>query len=263
MRRISHVFCLLFFASFSYFIEASRSRIGVLYDEDVVDVASASAARTACMKRLSPLGYEIDYVPIETLLLGESDLDEYALLVIPGGQTTKIETKLEGEGRGILNAFHRKGGHCLGICGGAFLLSQTTKYEGVSSGDILHRYGVAPVHSEGPYPGGEPRCVSMSVWQDGKAMTSMRSMDAFWVHGGLMRVTPDSLGDDALEVVARYNQDRALSTVKDPIAIVKYQPNEGGRVILSQVHIEDPRSDEALWPYVVDQFGLPALTEAY
>lgn len=264
MRKISYIFCLVCFVSATGFIQAGRSQVWVLHDEDVLDVASSSAARDACTRSFRPLGYETDYIPIEKLLCEERNWDACALLVIPGGQTTKIEEKMGDKGRGILQVFHEKGGHCLGICGGAFLLSQTTQYDGISSGDILHRYALAPVHSKGPYPGGEPRCLPVSVWREGKKVSSLSHLEAWWAHGGVMELIPHSLPDgDKLDVIARYSPGRSKASVEEPISILKYQPSSRGQVILSHVHIEYPRSSEFLWEYIVSQFALPPLAASY
>lgn len=199
------------------------------------------------------LGFKIESVNAATLKT-QDWWDTTALLVMPGGPTSKMEKCLEDVGKTNIQKFvQEQKGNILGICGGAFLLSNTTRYQGVQGGKILNRFNLCPVFSIGPVLERTGVTQLRPVKQPHEEVMPRES--SYYDRGGDIGAEEAIAGLQFL-----YSYDVAVSPLLHAIASYKPpdQPNHG-TVVLSHVHIEHHTTTAAVRQSVFNSFNIKAL----
>ncbi|MDB5387716.1 MAG: hypothetical protein JWM11_3362 [Planctomycetaceae bacterium] len=155
-------------------------------------------------------------------------LNAHQALILPGGWAP-FQWAAAGEtGLSSIKGYVERGGRCLAICAGAYLISRETKYEGK-----IYPYplGLYDGTAEGPVPGlavfPKPGSVSITVTAAG----TRRGLEIISGQRALYSGGPSFVGGTGCEILARY-PNGSSAAISRPVG--------KGEVILLGVHFERP-----------------------
>lgn len=195
------------------------ARVGVYADAGVWHLGLVNVV--ACLEQAQ--------LPCRALLHEDlGHLEGVQGVVLPGGYAPYQYAAMGPEGLGRIRGFVTQGGRCLGVCAGAYLLSQTVRYLGLSFPYPLGLFdGVAegPVAGLAAYPASGPVTVKVTPAgeQRGLAVADGRT----YLYGG----GPRFLGGTGVSVLLLYPDGT-------PAAI---QRSVGqGEIVATGVHMERP-----------------------
>ena len=205
--------------------QAGRLRVGVFADAGVWHVGARSI-----VEALEKQG--VSCRALDRSMMRNEELSRFDAIVLPGGWAPFQWAALGEPGLAALQQYVGKGGRCLGICAGAYLISKTTQYDGASYAYPLGLFdGIAkgPVEGLARYP--KPGEAKLSVTAEGrKRGLAGLSGAPFYYSGG-----PCFEGGTGVEVLARYPNDR-------PAAIRRKVGK--GQVVLIGVQLERPTPEK-------------------
>ena len=161
---------------------------------------------------LSP-EYEVSVVGAEEIAAGE--LAGYDALYMPGGYSSVAYYTLGELGRKAIVDYVRGGGKYYGVCGGAFLVSQTPVGKSAKAPEGTKFLGLIPFKDDKPhhYRGKAP--VKIRLTDEGRAVfPDSDEKRTVWYAGGPAFVYADEVEDSEFQVFARY-VSRVISTL-DP-----------------------------------------------
>lgn len=200
----------------------------------------------------------------EVAIVGADEISGGALagcdaLYMPGGYSSDVYNTLGEGGRRAIVDFVRGGGRYYGVCGGAFLVSQTPVGKAANAPAGTQFLGLLPFKDDKPhhYRGKAP--VRIRLTDDGRVVfPKSNEKRTVWYAGGPAFVDADEVDDAEVEIFARY-ESRVISTL-DPkptpdmngkAAIV------GGRVGKGMVYAQcpHPESHERNFDMVRDSFA--------
>ena len=187
--------------------------------------------------------YDVTIVGAKEVAAGE--LKKFDMLYMPGGYSSVAYNTLGEDGRKAIVDYIRGGGHYYGVCGGAFLISQTPVGKSAKAEPGTKFLGVLPFKDDKPhhYRGKAP--VRISLTDEGKKVFPKSDEKRIvWYAGGPAFIDADKVDDSELEVFVKYDT-RVISTL-DPrptpdmtgkAAIV------GGRVGKGKVYAQCPHPE--------------------
>lgn len=169
-------------------------------------------------------------------------LRDYDGLVLPGGWAPYQREALGKEGWEAICSFVERGGRCLAICAGAYLVSRETKYDGVT---YPYPIGLFDGVAQGAIPGlavfPKPGSVAVTVTIAGQR----RGLGDLTGHACYFSGGPCFVGGSQLQILATYPD-------KSPAAVSRSVGK--GEVILLGMHVERPApeigGDDAATPAV-------------
>jgi glutamine amidotransferase-like uncharacterized protein len=94
-------------------------------------------------------------VPLGPGPLRAEDLHDLAAVVLPGGWAPEALAAIGAEGVGVLRDFVRRGGGCLAVCAGAYLVADDVRWEGERIPyplDLFPGQAVGPLVELAPWP---------------------------------------------------------------------------------------------------------------
>lgn len=202
--------------------------------------------------------YEVGIVGGKDVAAGA--LRGYDALFMPGGYSSIAYVSLGEAGRSNLVEFVRGGGRYYGVCGGAFLVSQTCfkpGNQGMKPGD--ERFiGLVPFKEDLPHPYRGKAFTSIRLTGEGeKVFGGKDAVRKVWYAGGPAFIDALPVEDSEYEVFARY-EGRIVSTghaEKSPVMKGKVAL-AGGRVGKGRVYVQcpHPESYEFSFEMVRDAF---------
>jgi glutamine amidotransferase-like uncharacterized protein len=211
---------------------AGEVRVGVFADAGVWHTGARSI-----VEALESRGIACQV--LDRAMLREEDLARFEAIVLPGGWAPFQWAALGEPGLAALRDYVEGGGRCLGICAGAYLLSRTTRYDGV---DYPYPLGLFDGTADGPVEGlarfPKPGEARLTVTAEGRrcGLAALASEPCYYSGG------PCFVGGTNVEVLARYADGR-------PAAIRRKVGR--GEIILMGVHPERPvpgRGDDSAPP---------------
>lgn len=200
---------------------AGKRRVGVFADAGVWHVGARSI-----VDALEEKG--IDCQVLDRTMVQAKGLDRFEAIILPGGWAPHQWGALGEPGLAAIRSYVERGGRCLGICAGAYLLSHTTQYDNDAFPYPLGLFdGTAkgPVEGLARYP--KPGHARLSITAEGRARgLAVLSGEPLYYSGG-----PCFRGGTGIEVLARYHDD-------SPAAIRRKVGK--GEIILIGAHPERP-----------------------
>lgn len=197
----------------------SGARVGVYADAGVWHLGVVNVV--ACLEKAG--------IPCKVLMHEDlARLDGLEGLVLPGGYAPYQYLAMGPAGLESIRGFVTRGGHCLGICAGAYLLSKTVTYLGMSFPYPLGLFdGVAegPVAGLAAYPSSGP--VTVRCTPDGASRGLGEADGRTYLYGG----GPRFLGGTGVRVLLLYPDGTAAAIYK---AVGK------GELVATGVHMERP-----------------------
>ncbi|MDA1195097.1 MAG: BPL-N domain-containing protein [Planctomycetota bacterium] len=199
-------------------------RVGVMADAGVWHLGARSIAGA-----LEGEGWRVEVLDRSRLC------DEYLVdldaLVLPGGWAPFQRDAAEREGLAAISKFVTRGGRCLAICAGAYLLSARVRWQGDW---FPYPVGLFDGEAHGPVPGlaewpaaGAVR-VAVSAQGRARGLGALSTHDVMYYGGGSFS------GGTEVQVLAEYPDGTP--------AIVSRKVGRG-ELVLSGVHVErDPRT---------------------
>jgi glutamine amidotransferase-like uncharacterized protein len=200
------------------------ARVGVFADAGVWHTGARSIVEALEGKGL---GCRV----LDRSMLRDEELKQFEAIVLPGGWAPFQWAAMGEPGLSAIRSYVERGGRCLGICAGAYMLSKTTHYEGESFPYPLGLFdGTArgPVEGLARFP--EPGQARLEITHGGKRRGLPVAADAAVYYSG----GPCFVGGTAIEVLARYHDGSAAAVARKV---------GRGEVILIGVHSERPARD--------------------
>src|SRR5688500_8038732 len=201
--------------------KAPVARVGVVADAGTWHVSASSVVSAL----------EADGVACRVLdatLLATGELERLEALVLPGGWATFQWAALGEQGRTAVRTFVERGGRCLGVSAGAYLLAKNVLWEGQA---YSYPLGLFDGDAEGPLAGLAPQpgraAVRVTVTADGarRGLAALGATDVLY-HGG-----PRLLRGTGVTVLATYPDGTAAAVVRT-VGL--------GEVVLIGPHLERP-----------------------
>lgn len=198
-----------------------RPRVGVFADAGVWHVGARSIVEAL-------EGRGIACQVLDRTTLRERGLERFEALVLPGGWAPHQWAALDEPGLAVVKSYVERGGRCLGICAGAYLLARTTQYD-----DKRYDYplGLFDGTAQGPVTGlaryPEPGQARLSVTAEGqrRGLAALASAPLYYSGGPCFR------GGTGVEVLARY-ADGSAAAIRRKVG--------KGEIVLIGVHVERP-----------------------
>ena len=171
--------------------------------------------------------------------LTEKELNGLETLVLPGGWAPLQRDGARASGLAAIEAFVKRGGRCVGICAGAYLLSQTVRYD---ERDYPYPIGLFDGTAVGPVPKlaafPKPGSAKWTATDAGKKIgLEALGENEIYYSGG-----PCFVGGTNATVLARYH-DGSAAAISKPVG--------KGDIILLGAHLErpiPPQGDDAAAP---------------
>ena len=200
---------------------SSKPRVGVYADAGVWHVGAKSIVELL----------EAEGVPCRVLdrtRLAAPELNDLETLILPGGWAPLQWGSAGEKGLEAIKQFVNRGGRCIGICAGAYLLSHTVRYD---DKEFLYPVGlfdgaaVGPVPNHAAFP--KPGSAKLKVTDAGKVrgLVSLNEHDVYYSGG------PCFVGGTGVTVLAEYPNSSAAAISR---TVGK------GEIILLGGHIERP-----------------------
>ena len=148
------------------------------------------------------------------------------LLILPGGLAPLEWQSMGAKGLGVLEEWVRRGGHLVGLCAGAYLVSREVRYDGRTYPYPLGLFdGVAegPVAGLAAYPA--VGAVRLGITEAGRS----RGLEELGLRDLGYGGGPRFIGGSGVTVLARY---------PDWSAAVIVRAHGAGQVLLSGAHVE-------------------------
>jgi glutamine amidotransferase-like uncharacterized protein len=226
------------------------------YDSDLdgVDVAvyeggsSSISSREALVQMFAWMNASVTVLSATSIKNGA--LDDYDLLVVPGGFAGDYNDDLGGSGRSMILSFIQNGGAFFGVCAGAYfgcdwIIWEETPIEYYL--DLFSGCGIGAIDEIEPWPGYAMCDINVARESELIDLSTEPENHTVMYYGGPYFV-PDNPED--VEIIARY----AVNNEPAMIAL-EY---EAGRVFLSGPHPEweeDSDRDGQAWPDSFDDIG--------
>ena len=201
--------------------KSARSRVGVFADAGCWHVGVTSI--TDALERVGVPCRALD----QTSITAEG-LAGLEAIVFPGGWAPFEFAALPTTGGAAIRAFAERGGHVLGICAGAYLLSKQVVWEGhefpypiaLFDGDAR-----GPLPGFAPWPGRSPARLKVTKAGASRGLESLAMHDVLYYGGATFA------GGSEMTVLATY-ADGGSSIVVRPVG--------KGEAILCSAHLERP-----------------------
>ena len=232
--------------------------------------AAVFAGRGCSMSAVPPIlalspEYKVDVVGADDIAKGR--LAKYDMLLVPGGYSSLVWKTLGEEGRKGIVDYVRGGGKYYGICGGAFLASQTEFTHTVVAGkekrkERVKHLGLIPFKDDQPHPyrGWAPTRIRMTG--EGKNVFSSKSdvrRVMYW--GGPAFIEARAVEDSDIKVLAKYegwsintSSSQSCPEMFGKAAIV------GGRVGKGRVFVQSPHPEKHECTFDIVRDALKFLT---
>lgn len=165
---------------------------------------------------------------IDRSVLTDEGLRGFDVLVIPGGWAPSQWTGAGEIGLRGIRGFVERGGRCVGICAGAYLLSRTVKYDGASFNNPLGLFdgsAVGPVPGLAPFPKPGSARLHTTVAGRARGLEEIDKSDVYYSGG------PRFEGGTGVTVLAVYS-DGTAAAISRPVG--------KGEVVLIGAHAERP-----------------------
>ena len=231
-------------------LEGLRSRFAKnIADEAAINVALFYADKpdenaTKDLERILNAAPQYHWKPITAREIRAGKLDEFDVVVVPGGNAREQASNLGAAGKKVIRDFVKQGGGYAGICAGGFLATTNTDY-GISLANVKARAGYRHVPNEG--------LVSMTVRgsaEVGRALTAegkellgdLTAYDAVRFSSGPIFSNAHRRDLEPYIVLANYTSEVSLyefqkgEMIGTPAIILA--PYGKGTVVLNSAHFE-------------------------